>query len=285
MAAPIACWRSGVKAVALRENGPLAGRRIVVTRSPQQSAELARKLEELGAEVLVLPMVQFTGPPAEHAAKLDEAIGALTEFDWLLFTSANAVRFFLARCRALQTWPPDLLRIAVVGPATRDALEEEGLRAAIAPHEFRAQALAEEMAVEAAGRRILMPRSDQAGDELPRLLRAAGAIVTDVVAYSNARPDDLGGPAFDALVRGEVDAITFFSPSAFRHFAGSFGNEALRRLSSRAALAAVGPVTAEAIRQAGLPVAVEAAQATTGALVAALERHFQMPAAGKRRNC
>jgi uroporphyrinogen III methyltransferase/synthase len=272
--------------VALPENGPLAGRRIVVTRSPQQSAELARQLEALGAEVLLLPMVQFTDPPAEQAETLDEAIRALAEFDWLLFTSANAVRFFLARCRSLDAWPSDLLRIAVVGPATRDALEEEGLRAAIAPHEFRAAALAEEIAVEVVGRSILMPRSDQAGDELPRLLRAAGAIVTDVVAYSNAQPADLAGPAFDALVHGDADAITFFSPSAFRHFAGLFGNESLRRLSARVALAAVGPVTAEAIRQAGLPVAVEAAQATTGALVAALERHFQMPAGGtgRRRN-
>jgi uroporphyrinogen-III synthase len=176
------------------------------------------------------------------------------------------------------------LRMAVVGPATRDALEAEGLQAAIAPHEFRAQALAAEIATEVVGRRILIPRSDQAGDELPRLLREAGATVTDVVAYSNVQPDDLASPAFDALVRGEADAVTFFSPSAFRHFASLFGREALRRLSARVALAAVGPVTAETIRQAGLPVAVEATQATTGSLAAALERYFQVPATEKRRS-
>lgn len=262
--------------------GPLAGRRIVVTRSPERAAELARRLEELGAEVLLLPMVRFTEPAAEQAAELDKTIRELAEFDWLLFTSANAVRFFLARCRALGVWPAEQLRIAVVGPATRDALEEEGLQAAIAPREFRAQALAAELAVEVAGRRILMPRSDQAGEELPRLLKAAGATVTDVVAYSNAQPDESAGPVFEALLRGEADAITFFSPSAFRHFADTFGREALRRLNARVALAAVGPVTAETIRQAGFNVAVEAAQATTGALVAALERYFQVSAGGKR---
>jgi uroporphyrinogen-III synthase len=263
-------------------SGPLAGRRIVVTRSPQQAALLAEKLEQLGAEVLLLPMVQFTEPPAEQTAALDEAIRALPDFDWLLFTSANAVRFFLARCRALDCWPQEAIRVAVVGPATRDALEAEGLQAAIAPREFRAQTLAEEIAPEVEGRRILMPRSNQAGDELPGLLREAGAIVTDVVAYANAQPE-MSGPAFEALLRGDVDAVTFFSPSAFRHFSSLLDGEALRRLTSRVALAAVGPVTAEVIRQAGLPVAVQAPQATTGSLVAALERHFQVPAAEKGR--
>ena len=148
---------------------------------------------------------------------------------------------------------------------------------------FAAQALAVEIAAEVAGRRILMPRSDQAGDELPVLLREAGAMVTDVVAYCNVQPDELAGPVFEALLRGEADAVTFFSPSAFRHFAGLFGREPLRRLCSRVALAAVGPVTAEAIRQAGLPVAVEAPQATTGSLAAALEEYFQVASARKGR--
>jgi uroporphyrinogen III methyltransferase/synthase len=265
------------------ENCSLARRRIVVTRSPDQAALLARKLEELGAEVLLLPMVQFTDPPAEMLEDLDRAIGELAEFDWLLFTSGNAVRFFLARCRSLGCWPHDAVRMAVVGPATRDALEAEGLQAAIAPHEFRAKALAAEIATEVTGRRILIPRSDQAGDELPELLREAGARVTDVVAYSNVQPEELAGPAFDALLRGEADAVTFFSPSAFRHFVSLFGRDALRRLSARVALAAVGPVTAEAIRQAGFSVAVEAPQATSGSLVAALERYFQATEAGRRR--
>jgi uroporphyrinogen-III synthase len=242
---------------------------------------LARRLEELGAEVLLLPMLRFTEPP--DTSELDQAIGVLDQFDWLLFTSANAVRFFLARCRVLDRWPQPLLRIAVVGAATQDALEAEGLRASVAPREFRGEALAAEMESEVAGRRILLPRSDQAGDELPRLLRQAGALVTDVVAYSTAQPDFAGGPVFEALLRGNADALTFFSPSAFRFFAGTFGREALLRLSSRVALAAVGPVTAAAIREAGLPVAVEAIQSTTAALVAALERHFQLPAAEKGR--
>lgn len=268
--------------MAAPDNLPLAGRRIIVTRSPEQASALAAKLTALGAEVLLLPMVRFTDPP--ETKELDEAIRALDEFDWLVFTSANAVRFFLARCRTLGQWPAAGLRLAVVGPATRDALEAEGLRAAIAPHEFRGKALAAELEIEVTGRRVLMPRSNKAGDELPGLLRAAGAVVTDVVAYSTVESvDPEAGPVFEVLLRGEADAITFFSPSAFRHFADSFGRGALRRLNSRVAFAAVGPVTAAAIREAGLPVTVEAAQATTAALAAALERHFQQPT-GKGRS-
>jgi uroporphyrinogen III methyltransferase/synthase len=265
------------------ESRPLDGRRIVVTRSPEQATLLARKLEELGAEVLLLPMVEFTDPAPEFLEELDRAIGDLSEFDWLLFTSGNAVRFFLARCRALGCWPHEGLRMAAVGPATRDALEAEGFQAAIAPHEFRAKALAEQIASEVTGRKILMPRSDQAGDELPELLREAGASVTDVIAYSNVQPEELTGPGFEALLRGEADAVTFFSPSAFRHFVSLFGHEALRRLCSRVVLAAVGPVTAEAIRNAGFDVTVEAPQATSGSLAAALERYFQAESAGRRR--
>jgi uroporphyrinogen-III synthase len=258
----------------------LAGRRIVVTRSPLQSEELARRLEDLGAEVILLPMVQFN--KLADTTELDEAIANLPEFDWLLFTSANAVRFFLSRCRELGCWPDSSLRIAVVGPATRDALHEEGLVASLAPREFRAAELASEIEPEIEGKHILLPRSDQAGEELPKHLRAAGAIVSDVIAYTNSPGDLPSGLGFESLLRGEADAVTFFSPSAFRHFANLLG-DGLRRLNARVALAAVGPVTAAAIRDAGLRVTIEAGQATTGALVAALERYFQETPAQKGR--
>ncbi len=251
-----------------------------MTRSPRQSEELARRLQELGAEVILLPMVQFK--PLEDTSELDQAIRQLPEFDWLLFTSANAVQFFLSRCRELGRWPAPSLRIAVVGPATRDALHDHGLVASLAPREFRAAELAREIEPEIEGRRILLPRSDQAGEELPSHLRAAGAIVSDVVAYANAPADVSAAPEFQTLLRGDADAVTFFSPSAFRHFENLFDRQALRRLNRRVALAAVGPATAAAIRQAGLQVAIEAAQATTGAMVAALQQYFDSPAARRR---
>ena len=118
---------------------PLEGRRIVITRAPEQAEELISRLTALGAEVLSLPMVRFVEPL--DSAGLDLAIAGIEHFDWILFTSANAVRFFLARCRALdfpfESTESDVRpRIAVVGPATRDALELQGLGAKGEPKEF-----------------------------------------------------------------------------------------------------------------------------------------------------
>jgi uroporphyrinogen-III synthase len=251
----------------------LEGKRIVVTRAPEQSKELRERLEELGAEVVLLPLVRFLEP--ENTADVDRAIRSLEQFDWLIFTSANAVTFFLGRCRALRCWPSsETGTIAAVGSATRLALEKQGLRASLVPAEFSGAGLAAELSGAIAGKNVLLPRSDRAGEELPSLLRKAGAKVTEVVAYRTAGPESLDYRALESVRGGQVDAMTFFSPSAFREFQKVAGPDGLAKWNSSVAFAAVGPVTAEAIRGAGLPVAIEADEATTGSLVAALERHF-----------
>jgi uroporphyrinogen-III synthase len=261
---------------------PLAGRRIVITRAPEQAAELSQRLQELGAEVMFLPMVRFVDP--EATGDLDRAIDLLAEFEWLIFTSANAVRFFLKRCRALGCWPFGARpRIAVVGGATRVAVEAEELAVSLVPQEFAGAALAAAMAPKVSGARVLLPRSDRAGDELPGLLRAAGAKVTEVVAYRTVTPETLDDAARTALLRGDADAITFFSPSAFHHFAHALGDDGLRAVSSLTAYAAVGPVTAEAIRGAGLTVAIEAVEATPDSLAEALGQYFALRPAAKER--
>lgn len=261
----------------------LAGRRVVITRAPEQNEELARELAAQGAEVLRLPLVHFA--PARDTSGVDAAIAALGEFDWLVFTSGNAVRFFLARCRERGCWPSaSELRIAAVGPATRDALEGEGLRVARMPREFGGAGVAGELRDDVAGRRVLLPRSDRASDELPAALRAAGAAVTEVVAYRTAEPESLDGDVIAALRRGEADAVTFFSPSAFQHFARALGAGALSEMGAAGVVfAALGPTTAAAIRAADVAVMVEAPEATSAALVSALGRHFAAPAAGKGR--
>jgi uroporphyrinogen-III synthase len=254
----------------------LEGRRIVVTRAPEQSKELCERLEELGAEVLLLPMVRFLEPG--NTLDLDRAIRSLEKVDWLIFTSTNAVTFFLRRCRALGIWPSGKsIKIAAVGLATRLALESEGLQASLVPAEFSGAGLAAELAGVIARKSVLLPRSDRASEELPSLLRRVGANVTEVVAYRTAGPEAVDGRLIDGIRSGQADAITFFSPSAFREFQNLMGRDKLGRLHPGVAFVAVGPVTAEAIRSAGLPAVIEADQATTASLVAALERHFSAP--------
>jgi uroporphyrinogen-III synthase len=260
----------------------LEGRRIVVTRAREQSRELLERLESAGAQAISLPLVRFLEPL--DTADLDRCIRSLREFDWLIFTSANAVTFFVRRCRALGAWPPgkggaqnvaDWPRnIAAVGSATRDALEREGLRATIVPQEFSGAELAKKLSPVIFGTSVLLPRSDRATEDLPSMLHKAGANVTEVIAYRTAGPESADASVVSAICDGKADAVTFFSPSAFREFQNLAGEGVPAGWNSRVALAAVGPVTAQAIRAAGWPLAIEAAEATTASLVAALERYF-----------
>lgn len=252
----------------------LERRRIVITRAAEQSGELRERLQELGAEVGSLPLVSFLEP--QDTADLDRAIRALDQFDWIIFTSANAVTFFLARCRGLGYWPnTGRTKVAAVGSATQLAAEKEGLPISLVPAEFSGAGLAAELSGMILGKSVLLPRSDRAGEELPSMLRKAGAKVTEVTAYVTAGPEAFDRALIDAIRDGLVDAVAFFSPSAFHEFKKLMGPDLVgTRNSRRVALAAVGPVTARAIRGAGLPVAIEADEATTASLVAGLERHF-----------
>lgn len=247
---------------------------MVITRAADQSRELSAKLAALGANVISLPAIAFAEP--KDSAPLDAAIGKLATFDWLLFTSANAARFFAARCNALGVQPATVqsgakpVFVATVGPATSEAAAAAGFMVGHMAEEFRGVELAREMARELAGKRVLLPRSDHATSELPNALAAAGAIVTEVVAYRTVEPGDLASAALSAVRRGDADVISFFSASAFQNLLARMGREPFERVP----LAAIGPVTAAAIREAGLPIAVEAPQATSEAFIGALTRYF-----------
>src|SRR5207302_305897 len=140
-AARTVCFGSRGAALNTVRSRTLEGRRIVVTRAPAQTKDLRERLEELGAEVILLPLVRFLEP--ENTADLDRAIRSLEQFDWLIFTSANAVTFFLGRCRTLGYRPTvKAKKIAAVGSATRLALEKEGFEVSFVPAEFSGAGLA-----------------------------------------------------------------------------------------------------------------------------------------------
>jgi uroporphyrinogen III methyltransferase/synthase len=253
---------------------PLAGLRVAVTRAPEQSRELVTRLTELGAMVISLPGIAFEEPL--DSKPLDAAIREISSFDWLLLTSSNAVRFFARRCRVLGFEIANFARsekpvfVAAVGPATSEAAAAEGFVVGHMAEEFRSVELARELNDQLRGRRVLLPRSDLASPELPDALRAAGAEVTEVIAYRNVPSSSVAPEALELVRRGDVDVISFFSASAFHHLAERVGQAAL----GRATIAAVGPVTATAIREAGLKVEIEARQATSAAFVAALTEYF-----------
>jgi uroporphyrinogen-III synthase len=259
--------------------GPLRGKRIVVTRGVEQSRELVARLKSMGAIVLLFPAVSFSEP--SDTAELDRVIRTLDEFDWILFTSANAVRFFSGRCRKLGMEPGQggNYRCAAVGPATASAVAAEGFPVDHVAQEFLGSALAHELSELIAGQKIVLPRSDHARPDLPDALKAAGAEVTEVVAYHTGGVGVIEPGVMRAIREVQVDVVSFFSPSAIENMRGELGEELLSRLGAKAALAAIGPVTAAALRNAGLSVAIEAPLATAESMAAAIANFFS-PRAG-----
>jgi uroporphyrinogen III methyltransferase/synthase len=242
----------------------LAGKRIVITRPRAQAATLADKLAALGAEPITLPMIEIT-PMAEYS-RLDAALARLSEYDRLIFTSANAVAVFWAR---LAGPLPPALRLAAVGPGTARALEQHGVTPAFLPEEYTAEALAAGLGpVE--GQRLLLPHAELAREVLADDLRQHGATVDEIAIYRTlpAAPDPTG---LAELQRG-VDAITFTSASAARNWARALGSVPTPRQPPT--IACIGPVTAAAAREVGLPADVVAAVYTLEGLVTALADYF-----------
>jgi uroporphyrinogen III methyltransferase/synthase len=260
------------------EERPLFGRRVVVTRPREQAGELARALEDAGAEVVLFPTIALA-PPLDPAA-LDRAVAAAAGYDWIVFTSSNGVRAFFARFAARARDVRELapVRFAAIGPETAAELERRMLRPAVVPREYRAEGLLDALATEdLRGRRILLPRAAGARTVLPETLAARGASVDEVIAYRAVTPADADVPGLRAaLAAGDIDALTFTSSSTVRHFVELIGRDGVATLcgAPRPVVACIGPVTAETAREAGLTVAVCPADYTAPALAAALVDHF-----------
>lgn len=250
--------------------GPLAGRRIVVTRRLEQGEGLAARLAGLGAEVIEVPTIDVAPPP--DFGPLDAALRQLHRYDWLVFTSANAVRAAADRMQGLGLDATIVGRgtaVASVGPATSDAIRARFPGAdVVQPHaDFRAEGLAEALVSRGVrGQRFLVPLSDRARSALKDALEVAGGAVDAVVAYATVSPPGLGDQV-SALAREGVDLVTFASPSAVENLASAAG-ELARALPA----AVIGPVTESAARAAGLDVRAVAEPSTAEGLVDAVVR-------------
>ncbi|HXQ25914.1 MAG TPA: uroporphyrinogen-III synthase [Candidatus Acidoferrales bacterium] len=238
-------------------------------------------LESFGAEVFLLPTIALA--EVEDPAPLDRAVSELDKFDWVVFTSRNAVKFLAKRFKVLE-FPLDRVNqllltpnIAVIGSATSDEAWSVGFIPNYEAAESSGEALAQALLEMVRGKRVLLPRSDQANSTLPQSLRSAGAEVVEVIAYRTIAPP-LDSEALEAVRQGAVDVITFFSPSAYRHLIGEIGVETLRRLSGKIVIASIGPTTSNAIRRDGLEVAIEASTTSAAGLSEATADYFRQRA-------
>lgn len=248
---------------------PLAGRSVLVTRPTRQAEDLSRRLRALGATVVELPTIRIEDPPDPEP--LREAARALPSYDWLVVTSVNGVRRLRAAFEATGGDPAAAgkVRVAAIGPATAEAVDALGLRPALVPDRYRAEALLETvLGVEGGsleGRRVLLPRAAEARDVLPEGLRAAGARVDEVAAYVTVPAEEAAAELEALLANRGVDWLTFTASSTVRSFRSLAGSG-----TGGARVAAIGPITAATARELGFHVDVVAAVHTIPGLVRAL---------------
>lgn len=242
------------------ERLPLFGRTVVVTRPVASRGALAQRLQRLGAATVGLPVVEV-GEPSDAGAALRAAAGAVASYDWVVFTSANAVARFLSLLPDARAF--GAARVAAIGPGTASALAEHRIVADLVPERFVAESLlAAFPAPPPAGGRVLLPRAAVARDVLPEGLREAGWNVDVVEAY-RTRPATPAPAAVEAAAT--ADAVTFTSSSTVTGFLEVAGRRALPPV-----VACIGPVTAATARRHGITVDAEAAVHTLDGLVAAL---------------
>ena len=249
------------------ERLPLFGQRVVITRAREQADGLASKLAELGAETIELPAIEMR--EASDPAPLDEAIGRLGSYDWLIFTSANGVRFFSERLRqSPYDWRNLRARICAIGPATRAAVEALGLKVDLMGKEYVAEGVLEAFAAhDLSGRRILLPRAAVARDLIPTELTRRGAAVDVVEAYRTVAPDNLAERAGEILhAARKPDWVTFTSSSTVQNLVAAAGTEVLRGVK----VASIGPITSRTARELSLEVAVEAREFTVDGVAQAI---------------
>lgn len=257
------------------ERLPLFGKRIVMTRAREQAGVLRDALAELGAEVIEIPTIEICDPASW--APLDQAVGRLNEFQFLLMTSANGVRNFMSRLKLSGRDARDLkgLRIGAIGPATAAEFGKWGISVDFVPKEYRAEGLLEALKGEdIRGKGILIPRAKVARDLVPRTLMERGARVEVVEAYETVLPDYAPG-GLEAMLTPPPDAITFTSSSTASNFAKLFGSKPHSQFLAGTTVASIGPITSDTVRKLGLEVSVEAGESSIPGLVKALVEFFQ----------
>jgi uroporphyrinogen-III synthase len=257
---------------------PLDGCRVLVSRAKKQARALSSALRELGCKVIEIPFIEVRRPNSYRP--LDSAVRNLATYDWLIFTSVNGVDALFERLAKKQSDVSLLahLKIAAIGPATRKAIEQHGLRVAVTPKEYVAESVVASLRRRVQGKRLLLVRAKVARDVIPRELRKAGADVDVVEAYETVVPKS-SEKRLRALLADRTQkphAITFTSSSTVKNFVELLGlrsaRAALKKPARRQGVhtVSIGPVTSATLREFGLPVDIEAREYTIPGLVAAI---------------
>ncbi len=255
------------------ERRPLFGRTVVITRAREQASDFRAQLEELGARCIEFPTIAIS--PPDSWGPLDSAVRNIAEYDWVIFTSVNGVKYFMERLLAAGRDARDLkgISLAAIGPKTAEALESVMLHADLVPGEYRAEAILKALCERGvSGKRFLVPRAKVAREILPEKLVELGAKVDVVPAYQTILPQKDGACA--PLSNCEIDCITFTSSSTVSNFFSLVSKEELAGCVDRIAVACIGPITAETAAQFGLKTSIMPSEYTIQGLVDSIVSYF-----------
>lgn len=246
---------------------PLFGKRILVTRPKEQATELRTPLEEMGAEVLFQPAIEIL--PPEDWSEIDKSLHEIEAFDWLIFSSRNGVQSYLDRLLQIgyDTRALAGCRIAAVGARTAEALADYALAADQVPEDFKAESLVEALQDSARGKSILSIRANRGRDILARGLTAAGASVTEIVAYRSqdiAKPDSR---IARLMADGSIDWTTVTSSAIARSIHKMFPSDL-----ANSKLASISPITSGTLQDLGHSIAAEASPHTMQGLVESIRK-------------
>jgi len=256
------------------EKRPLFGKGVVITRPERQAEELAALLRERGARVISFPTIEIV--PPENFGDLDRAIEQIEQYHWIVFTSANGVRSFVQRFCDLRGDIRDLkgIRICTIGPATRACVEGYHIPVELVPGEYLSEGVVEAFRdLDMAGKKVLLPRAEIAGDVIPEGLSAMGARVDVAVAYRTVSPGGDGTEIRELMESGAVDVLTFTSPSTVHNFIDIVGDR--QAVPEHVRVACIGPVTGRACEEVGLRVDIMQGPYSIPGLVEAIERNLK----------
>jgi len=255
------------------ETKPLFGKGIVITRPEAQAEAFADLLHAQGARVIHFPTIKIV--PPEDFRDLDKAISQLSKYQWIIFTSANGVSFFLSRLKELGRDIRDLkdIRICTIGPATAATIEKLDIRVDLVPEEFISEGVVKAFQeFDIKGTSILLPRAEKARDVIPEGLAKLGAKVDVVTAYRTVNSGRNKSELETLINEGKVDVITFTSTSTLTNFMEVMGREYV--IPTHVKMACIGPVTAAAVKIAGLSADIIQERYTIPGLVDTLVEYF-----------
>lgn len=258
------------------EKKPLFGKKVMITRSREQSGKMAQRILGQGGKPLLFPTIQIKEP--RDFTDLDLSISSASDYDWIIFTSVNGVDAFFSRFFATGHDIRELAgpKFGAIGPITADAIRKHGIKVELLAAQFVQEGVLDALRQkDILGNRFLIPRAEKARDILPEGIAGMGGSVRVVTAYRTDMPEHADVKAVkESLANRDVDIITFTSSSTVTHFMGLVGKEDAGNLLEGVVVASIGPVTSRTIREFGLEPTLEASEYTIDGLLDAIDHHF-----------